>query len=93
MECNSVENEKAFESYDGKCPICGSGDGLIIEGLDGRFRNLCRNINCPLFYKPVPAVGFDTADDCRNPFETEYLKHGTVTVGEYMSGEKEVREA
>ena len=88
-----MENEKEFAGYDGKCPICGSGDGLIIEGKDGRFRNMCRVMGCPLWYKLAPAVGFDTEDDCRNPFETEYLKHGTVTVGEYMAGEKEVREA
>lgn len=79
--------------YEGKCPLCGSGDGTIIEGPDGRFRNICRVRGCPLWYKPAPAVGFDTADDCRNPFETEYLKHGTVTVGEYMTGKKEEPEA
>lgn len=69
--------------YDGKCPLCGSSDGTIIQGPDGKYRNLCRVMGCPGFYRPAPAVGFDKADDCRNPFETEYVKNG-VRVSEYL---------
>ena len=83
-----MAGERTFAGYDGKCPVCGSSDGTIIQGIDGRFRNMCRFMGCPLFYWPAPAVGFDTADDCRNPFETEYLAKGTVTVGEYKTGKK-----
>ena len=81
--------ENNFAGHDGRCPVCGSGDGTIIKGADGRFRNMCRVMGCPLFYCPAPAIGFDTADDCRDPFETEYLKAGTVTVEEYKTGRKE----
>lgn len=84
-----MENEKNIVAFDGHCPVCGSRDGLIVQGPDGRFRNVCRVMRCPLMYIPAPAVGFDTADDCRNPFETEYLKSGTVSVGEYKTGIKE----
>lgn len=66
--------------YDGACPICYSGDGTIIKGEDGRFRNMCRVMGCPAMYVHAPAVGFDTAEDCRNPFDTDYLKSGSVTV-------------
>lgn len=85
-----MENEKNTAGYDGKCPICGSGDGIIIQGKDGRFRNICRVMGCPLCLIPAPAVGFDTADNCRAPFDTEYLKAGTVTTQEYKTGKKEV---
>lgn len=84
-----MDNEKVFAGYDGKCPVCGSGDGTIIQGNDGRYRNMCRAMGCPLFYIPAPAVGFDTADDCRNPFDTDYLKAGTVSVLEYKTGQKQ----
>lgn len=83
-----MADERIFAGYDGKCPVCGSADGMIIEGADGRFRNMCRFMGCPLHYLPTPAVGFDTADDCRNPFETEYLKAGAVSLGEYITGKK-----
>lgn len=73
--------------YDGKCPLCGSTDGTILQGADGRYRNMCRVMGCPAFYRPTPAVGFDSADDCRNPFESEYVKRG-VRVSEYLNGEK-----
>jgi hypothetical protein len=58
-----MSEERTFAGYDGKCPVCGSGDGTIIQGADGKYRNLCRVMGCPLFYHPAPAVGFDTADD------------------------------
>lgn len=83
-----MENEKNFAGYDGMCPACGSGDGIIIQGKDGRFRNFCRVMGCPLMYLPAPAVGFDTADDCRNPFETAYLADGSVSIREYKTGKK-----
>lgn len=83
-----MENERKPAGYDGECPVCGSRDGTIIQGADGRFRNMCRVMGCPCYYRPCPAVGFDTADDCRHPFETEYLKPGTVSIGEYINGKK-----
>lgn len=73
-------------NYDGVCPICGSVDGTIIRGKDGRYRNMCRFMGCPAMYHHAPAVGFDTEDDCRHPFDTSYLKDGTVTVQEYLTG-------
>lgn len=72
--------------YDGVCPICGSKDGIIIRGKDRRYRNLCVVMGCPAMYRPSPAVGFDSEEDCRNPFDTEYLKSGTVSVQEYIAG-------
>jgi hypothetical protein len=83
-----MADERTFAGYDGRCPVCQSGDGLIIEGADGRFRNMCRVMGCPLYYCPAPAVGFATADDCRKPFETEYLTKGPVTLNEYRTGKK-----
>lgn len=69
--------------YDGVCPLCGSIDGTIIQGADGKYRNMCRVMGCLAFYRPAPAVGFDNPDDCRDPFNTEYVKKG-VTGGEYL---------
>lgn len=68
------KEKKNLVGYDGKCPLCGSIDGTIIQGNDGKYRNMCRVMGCPAFYFPAPAVGFDTADDCRNPFETEEVQ-------------------
>lgn len=72
--------------YEGCCPVCGSSDGMIVKGQDGKYRNICRFLNCRCFYIPAPAIGFDTVEDCKNPYETDYLKAGTVTVGEYLKG-------
>lgn len=83
----SNNEKKGAVGYDGECPLCGSCDGIIVQGTDGKYRNMCRVRGCPAFYTPAPAVGFDTADDCRNPFESEYLKKG-VRVSEYL-GKKE----
>lgn len=73
-------------NYDGVCPICGSVDGMIIQGKDGRYRNMCRVNGCPAKYLPAPAVGFAAEDDCRKPFDTDYLKGGNVTYQEYLTG-------
>ena len=81
-------SEKSIEGYDGKCPLCGSIDGTIVQGADGKYRNTCRVMGCPAFYLPCPRVGFDTADDCRNPFETEYIKSG-ARVSDYLGKEVE----
>ena len=87
-----MESEKIIAGYDGECPVCGSKDCTIIRSADGRFRNMCRFLNCPAYYHPAPAVGFDNADDCRQPFDSEYLKPGTVSVGEYIFGKREKEE-
>ena len=81
-------NDKTPAGYDGRCPVCGSSDGTIIQGRDRRFRNICRVMGCPLYYTPAPGVGFDTADDCRHPFETEYLNARPVSIQEYITGKK-----
>ena len=74
--------------YNGVCPICGSSDGMIVKGKDGLYRNICRVMGCDAHYHPAPAIGFKTEDDCRHPFDTDYLK-GDVTIGEYLTGKKE----
>ena len=86
-----METKNNIVGYNGQCPICGSIDGMIIEGKDGRFRNICRVINCPCGMLPAPAVGFDSKEDCGDPWETEYMKNanGTMTIGEYVKGKKE----
>lgn len=78
--------DNGIVGYEGCCPVCGSSDGMIVQGKDGKYRNICRFLNCRCFYTPAPAVGFDTKEDCENPYETEYLKSGTVTAGEYLNG-------
>ena len=85
-----VENKKEdspIVDYHGVCPVCGSSDGMIVKGNDGKFRTMCRNLSCPLWMAPAPAVGFDSEGDCREPFETEYLQ-GDVTIHEYKTGKK-----
>ena len=79
-------NNKTAVAFDGVCPVCGSIDGTIIHGKDGKYRTMCRVMGCPAWYKPCPVIGFDTEGDCRNPFDSEYLKDGTVSVEEYVSG-------
>ena len=74
--------------FNGVCPLCGSSDGMIIKGNDDRYRNMCRVLGCKAWYIPAPAVGFEKENDCREPFETDYLKSETVTIGEYI-GRKE----
>lgn len=73
-------------NYNGVCPICGSIDGTIVLCEDGRYRNMCRVMGCPAHYQHAPYVGFDTEDDCRHPFDTDYLKSENVTIGEYITG-------
>ena len=81
-------NNTRIVGYEGRCPICGSSDGIIVKGEDSLYRNVCRVLGCPCYYKPAPAEGFTFKEDCENPFETDYLKSGTVTVGEYLNGRK-----
>lgn len=80
-----MENKNPV-GYDGVCPVCGSVDGMIIFGNDGKYRTMCRVMGCPAMYRPCPIIGFDAIEDCRNPFDSEYLKDGTVRVEEYVSG-------
>jgi hypothetical protein len=81
-----MEDKKAIVGFDGVCPVCGSMDGMIIHGKDGKYRTMCRVMGCPAWYKLCPIIGFDAIEDCRNPFDSEYLKDGTVSVEEYISG-------
>ena len=87
-----MESEKIIVDYVGVCVVCGSMDGMVVKGKDGRFRNMCRVMGCPCWMRPAPAVGFDSIEDCREPWETEYLKsaNDAMTVAEYLSGKKEV---
>ena len=79
-----------MDGYDGKCPICGSTDGMIGKGHDGKFRNMCRVMGCPAFYRPAPAVGFDTIEECRDPWSSTYLKdRETMSAYEYLTGQSE----
>ena len=74
--------------YDGVCPVCGSTDGMIVHASkgDGKYRNMCRRIDCPAFYMPAPIVGFDNVKDCRDPWESDYFKNNAVTVAMYCRG-------
>lgn len=83
-----MEDKKTALGFDGVCPVCGSIDGMIIHGNDGKYRTMCRVMGCAAWYKPCPQIGFDTEEDCRNPFDSEYLKDGTVSVAEYVLGKK-----
>lgn len=80
----SMGDSKTVVGFDGVCPVCGSIDGAIIHGKDGKYRTMCRVVICPAWYKPCPAIGFDTEEDCRKPFDSEYLKDGTVSVEKYV---------
>lgn len=82
--------DSSVVGFDGVCPVCGSKDGMIILFGDGKFRTICRVIECPVWYKPSPLIGFDSKEDCQNPFDSEYLKDGTVSVGEYVYGVRDV---
>lgn len=82
------KNEIGEVWFDGVCPICGSFDGMILRGQDFKYRTMCRMFECPARYKPLPHIGFNTIEECRNPFESEYLKDGNVTVEEYIFGKK-----
>lgn len=73
--------------YDGVCPLCGSRDGTVIKGKDGRYRNMCRVMGCPAMYKPLPIVGYSSAENAADPFESDIIKEG-MTVSEYLTGKK-----
>lgn len=77
-------NNTNVVGFDGVCPLCGSSDGMIIRGNDGRYRNMCRVMGCSAWYIPSPVVGFEKENDCRDPFESEYLKTETITIGDYI---------
>lgn len=81
----STKEPTNIMGYDGVCPVCGSKDGMIVHASkgDGKYRNMCRVMGCPAFYMPSPIVGFDTVEDCRNPFESALFKAGPMTVGQY----------
>ena len=72
--------------YDGKCPLCGSFDGTIVRESDGKFRNICRVMGCPAFYRPAPFEGHSSIDDVRNPEASELIKNGDCTIGRYLNG-------
>lgn len=74
--------------YNGLCPICGSGDGMIQEGYDGKIRNVCRFMGCPAMYKPAPFEGYNDVKFAIDPFSSELLSKGDCTVEKYLYGEK-----
>ena len=81
-----VENkDKTVVGFNGVCPICGSSDGMIVKSADGRFRNMCRVMGCPAFYRVAPTDGYSTQEEAANPFESELFKDG-ITGEEYLKG-------
>ena len=44
---------------------------------------MCRVMGCPAMYKPLPPVGYDSAEDAHNPFESAVIKKGMM-VSEYL---------
>lgn len=76
-------SNEIFVRFDGVCPLCGSRDGTVVKGEDGRYRNMCRVMGCPAMYKPLPPVGYDSAEDAHNPFESAVIKKGML-VSEYL---------
>lgn len=74
--------------YDGVCPICGSQDGMVVKGKDGKYRNICRVMGCDAMYKPTPFVGYDKPEDAANPWDTDLVRNG-ITIGEYLTGKCE----
>ena len=81
-------SESNIVRYDGVCPICGSQDGMVIKGADGKYRNICRVMGCPAMYRSAPFAGFDSPDEAVNPWETALVK-SEITVGEYITGKRE----
>lgn len=73
-------------SYDGRCPLCGSADGSIVRGVDGKYRNICRAMGCPAGFWPAPRKGYDTIEEARDPeVPADY------SVERYLNGPEEVR--
>lgn len=61
--------------YDGKCLLCGSRDGMIVKSSkDGKFRNMCRYLDCAAHYLPAPASGLDSIEEVRDPRGSAYFK-------------------
>lgn len=85
MNENTEKKESAIVGYNGQCPLCGSADGMIQRGSDGRFRNICRVMGCKAYYRPAPFDGYDTQEDAANPFESALLKEG-INVWQYLHG-------
>lgn len=80
-----MAGNKNIVRYNGQCPVCGSADGTIIKSADGKYRNMCRVMGCPAFYKPAPFDGYSEQEEAANPFESELFKDG-MTVGQYLRG-------
>ena len=71
---------------DGRCLLCGSTDGSIIRGFDGKYRNICRARVCLAWFWPAPRKGYDTIEEARNPeVPADY------SVERYLNGPEEVR--
>ena len=79
-----MPNENSPIDYDGHCIFCGSEDGTIVKGPDGKYRNMCRYMGCPVFYRAVPVFGFDTVEECRDPANSPAVKGVEMTVGQYI---------
>lgn len=74
-------------SYVGVCPLCGSQDGMVQKGEDGRYRNICRVLGCKAYYRPAPFDGYDTQKDAENPFDSPLLLSGCTGM-RYLYGEE-----
>ena len=86
MDKQAEKKESSVVGYNGKCPICGSADGMIQKGTDGRFRNICRVMGCPAFYRPAPYDGYEAKDEAANPFESSLFAVDGMTVKQYLHG-------
>lgn len=78
--------EDIFAAYDGVCLFADLRTEWSYKDRTGNTAIFAAFLNCRCFYTPAPAVGFDSVEDCRNPYESDYLKSGPVTVGEYLNG-------
>lgn len=87
-----MENNVEVVGYNGKCVLCGSSDGMIQKGQDGKYRNICRVMGCKAFYRPAPYDGYDFQNDVSNPFETKLIDEEIKTVHGYLFGIEEEKE-
>lgn len=82
-----IWNTTEIVAYDGQCAVCGTFDGMVQRGSDGRFRVICRRMGCPAYYLPSPHEGYPRIEDTVAPFDSELLSHG-CTVERYLRGER-----
>lgn len=75
-------------SYDGVCPICHSTDGLVVEGEDGKYRNICSRKGCPAYHYPCPDKGYESIDLAVNPFSGRNTYFSKLSPEEYLGREE-----